>query len=141
MNLILNNRFEGVTGQRTKVSEELPNLIQRIRKYSHLPLAIGFGVGNRAIFLQMASLAHGVVVGSAIVNLLMNARYLLLLLLLLIACFSKVWQILTEPFPLISQRRKAREAGAICQRVNWQRRKVGAQNCQRRVTSLQKAEN
>ena len=40
----------------------------RIRIHTRLPIAVGFGIGSRAQVSQVAALADGVVVGSALVN-------------------------------------------------------------------------
>ncbi|KAL6301788.1 bifunctional tryptophan synthase TRP1 [Sparassis latifolia] len=46
----------------------LPNLINRVRKYTDVPLAVGFGVATRAHFEEVAAAgADGVVVGSRLV--------------------------------------------------------------------------
>ncbi|MCX6941023.1 MAG: tryptophan synthase subunit alpha, partial [Verrucomicrobia bacterium] len=38
------------------------------RRHSPLPVAVGFGIGSREQVAQVAALADGVVVGSALVN-------------------------------------------------------------------------
>lgn len=60
----------GVTGARTKVSDELPAFVERIRNENEdIPIAIGFGVSDRDQFIKMAKLGgDGIVVGSAIVS-------------------------------------------------------------------------
>jgi len=58
----------GVTGARAELPEDLPDFIARIRKETDLPLAIGFGVSNADMVQQIAGIADGVVVGSAILN-------------------------------------------------------------------------
>jgi len=59
---------EGVTGVRDDFSTAAPALTERIRKYTSLPVALGFGIGTPAQAAQAAQLADAVVVGSAIVN-------------------------------------------------------------------------
>lgn len=59
---------EGVTGVRDQVAGNIAESIARIRHHTKLPVAVGFGIGTRAQVAQVAALADGVVVGSALVN-------------------------------------------------------------------------
>jgi len=59
---------EGVTGVRDAVAGNIPEAVARIRARSALPLVVGFGIGTRAQVAQVAAVADGVVVGSALVN-------------------------------------------------------------------------
>jgi tryptophan synthase alpha chain len=59
---------EGVTGVREKVAGGIPEAVARIRLHTRLPVAVGFGISNRAQVAQVAAQADGVVVGSALVN-------------------------------------------------------------------------
>lgn len=61
---------EGVTGVREEVAGGIAEAVARIRAQTALPIAVGFGIGNRAQVAQVAALADGVVVGSALVNLI-----------------------------------------------------------------------
>lgn len=63
----------GVTGSRAVVNNELPEFLARIRDSCgdrHIPLGVGFGISNREQFLQVASLAEAVVMGSALIRLI-----------------------------------------------------------------------
>ncbi|KAI9593914.1 tryptophan synthase beta chain [Syncephalis fuscata] len=64
----------GVTGQTAKVNSLLPDLIARVRQYTHLPLAIGFGVTTRAHFDEVGQLGDGVVIGSQFMSVLGKAE-------------------------------------------------------------------
>ncbi len=57
----------GVTGSRTALPDLGPYL-ERIRTHTSLPLAIGFGVSTPVQVRQVAALADGVAVGSALIN-------------------------------------------------------------------------
>lgn len=57
----------GVTGAREKVSEEAEKLVNRMREFSSLPIAVGFGISNAAHVADVSRYADAVVVGSAIV--------------------------------------------------------------------------
>jgi tryptophan synthase alpha chain len=59
---------EGVTGVREHLAQGIPEAVARIRAHTRLPVAVGFGISTRAQVAQVASLADGVVVGSALVN-------------------------------------------------------------------------
>jgi tryptophan synthase alpha chain len=59
---------EGVTGVRDQVAANLAESVARIRRHTSLPVAVGFGISTRAHVAEVASLADGVVVGSALVN-------------------------------------------------------------------------
>ena len=58
----------GVTGTRETVSAEAKVLVNRMRKFSELPVAVGFGVSTREQVAEVQSYADAVVVGSAIVQ-------------------------------------------------------------------------
>jgi tryptophan synthase alpha chain len=58
----------GVTGARNALPAEVPGLVAHVREVSDLPVAVGFGVANAETARQVASVADGVVVGSAIIN-------------------------------------------------------------------------
>ncbi|MCZ6677647.1 MAG: tryptophan synthase subunit alpha [Candidatus Poribacteria bacterium] len=58
----------GVTGARTSLSAEIQPMVTELRKYTEKPLCVGFGVSTRAQADTVAQLADGVIVGSAIVN-------------------------------------------------------------------------
>jgi tryptophan synthase len=66
----------GTTGSsaNTNMSAGLPELIARIRSFTPVPLAVGFGVANRTHFeAVVASGADGVVIGSKIINVVKSA--------------------------------------------------------------------
>ena len=57
----------GVTGVRTSVSGEAEKLVNRMRNFSSLPIAVGFGISNAAQVKDVHRYADAVVIGSAIV--------------------------------------------------------------------------
>lgn len=59
----------GVTGVRTSVSSEVGALVGRLRRHRALPVCVGFGVSTPEHARQVAAVADGVIVGSAIVAL------------------------------------------------------------------------
>ena len=58
----------GVTGVRDQLPTELPETIGRLRQATDLPICVGFGVSRPEQASAVATLADGVVVGSAIVR-------------------------------------------------------------------------
>ena len=59
---------EGVTGMQTKVADTIGAMTAKIRAYTPLPIAIGFGVSTPEQAKAVASYGDAVVVGSAIVS-------------------------------------------------------------------------
>ena len=57
----------GVTGTRESVSVEAEKLVTRMRKFTSLPIAVGFGISTVAQVRDVQRYADAVVVGSAIV--------------------------------------------------------------------------
>lgn len=60
----------GVTGARSDVPPDTANLIARIRRYTDLPVAAGFGISKPEHMQAIKQYADGAVVGSALVNLI-----------------------------------------------------------------------
>lgn len=58
----------GVTGMRDTLPPELSGTVQRLRGATTLPVCVGFGVSRAEQAEQVARIADGVVVGSAIVR-------------------------------------------------------------------------
>jgi len=59
---------EGVTGVRDQIASNIPEAVTRIRAHTKLPVAVGFGISKRSQVAEVARVADGVVVGSALVN-------------------------------------------------------------------------
>jgi len=59
---------EGVTGERSELATNLTSAVAEIRKHTALPICVGFGVSTAAHVQAIARVADGVVVGSALVN-------------------------------------------------------------------------
>jgi tryptophan synthase alpha chain len=60
----------GVTGERTAISDDARPLVAGLRALSRVPVALGFGISTPEQFASAASVADGVVVGSALVRFL-----------------------------------------------------------------------
>ena len=58
----------GVTGARQKMPEDAAKLVGRLRRYTSLPVAVGFGISTAEQFGAVGEFADAAVVGSAIVE-------------------------------------------------------------------------
>lgn len=58
----------GVTGARQQLPEDASGLVKRIRRFTKLPVAVGFGISTPAQFNSVGRFAEGAVIGSAIVQ-------------------------------------------------------------------------
>lgn len=57
----------GVTGARIDSSSDAENLVRRLRKFTDLPIAVGFGISTKEQVAEVWKYADAAVVGSAIV--------------------------------------------------------------------------
>jgi len=62
----------GVTGAQKQLPEDAQGLVKRLRKYTKLPVAVGFGISNADQFAAVGKYADAGVVGSAIVQTIEN---------------------------------------------------------------------
>jgi tryptophan synthase alpha chain len=60
----------GITGTQQSVATDAAALVARIRRWTELPVAVGFGISNAEHFAQVGEFADAAVVGSAIVELI-----------------------------------------------------------------------
>ena len=60
----------GVTGTAAPEVQDIKREVGKIRKYTDLPVAVGFGISTAAQAGQIGSLADGVVIGSSVVRLI-----------------------------------------------------------------------
>src|SRR5579862_9778715 len=60
----------GITGTQQSVATDAASLVARIRRWTSLPVAVGFGISNAEHFARVAEFADAAVVGSAIVELI-----------------------------------------------------------------------
>ena len=59
---------EGVTGAQSSVASSIADRVAQIRQHTKLPIAVGFGISTPEQAREVAEVADGVVVGSAIVK-------------------------------------------------------------------------
>lgn len=60
----------GVTGVRNEITTDLNSILKSIKSVSSVPAAIGFGINTTEQAKEMAKIADGVIVGSAIVKII-----------------------------------------------------------------------
>jgi tryptophan synthase alpha chain len=58
----------GVTGARKDLADDAQKLVQRLRKFTKLPIAVGFGISRPEQFASVGKFADAAAVGSAIVQ-------------------------------------------------------------------------
>jgi tryptophan synthase alpha chain len=64
----------GVTGTRSQTSSQAPTLVERVRRTTSLPVGVGLGVSNAEQAAEVAGYADAVIVGSAFVRRILEAR-------------------------------------------------------------------
>jgi tryptophan synthase alpha chain len=60
----------GITGTQQSLTSDAATLVARVRRWTRLPIAVGFGISNAEHFAQVAEFADAAVIGSAIVELI-----------------------------------------------------------------------
>ncbi len=60
----------GVTGTRSEITTDLDSIVKVVKENTSVPCAIGFGISTPQQANEMSQIADGVIVGSAIINLL-----------------------------------------------------------------------
>jgi tryptophan synthase alpha chain len=60
----------GITGTRDTVASDAPELVARLRQFTKLPIAVGFGISNAAHVQAVGEFADAAIVGSALVSLI-----------------------------------------------------------------------
>ena len=60
----------GITGTRDTIASDAPDLVARLRKFTQLPIAVGFGISTPAHVRAVGEFADAAVIGSALVALI-----------------------------------------------------------------------
>ncbi len=63
----------GVTGAQSAMSDDAQGLVERLRQFTQIPIAVGFGISTRQQVQAVGSFADAAVVGSALVTAAHNA--------------------------------------------------------------------
>ncbi len=64
----------GITGTRQEVAADASTLVSRIKQFTKLPVAVGFGISNAKHFAEVTQFADAAVVGTAIVQVIENSK-------------------------------------------------------------------
>jgi len=64
----------GITGAQQSLAADAELLVKRLRQYTELPIAVGFGVSNAEQFAAVGEFADAAVVGSALVATIERSR-------------------------------------------------------------------
>jgi tryptophan synthase alpha chain len=79
----------GVTGIRENLSLDVAEMIRKIRPYTDIPLAVGFGISNTKQAKEMIKYTDAIIVGSAVVKIIENYQNDLSVLLGQVRSFVK----------------------------------------------------
>ncbi len=60
----------GITGTQSQVADGAQQLVERLRRYTKLPIALGFGISSAAHVAAVGAFADAAVIGSAIVSII-----------------------------------------------------------------------
>jgi tryptophan synthase alpha chain len=60
----------GITGTQDAVASDAPELVARLRRFTELPIAVGFGISNAAHVKAVGGFADAAIIGSALVALI-----------------------------------------------------------------------
>ena len=63
----------GITGAQQNLASDARSLVDRLRRFTELPIAVGFGISNAEHVAAVGEFADAAVIGSAIVSLIENA--------------------------------------------------------------------
>ena len=58
----------GVTGVRSEINNDIGAMVKHVRKVSHLPCAVGFGISTPEQVRDITEVSDGIIIGSAIVK-------------------------------------------------------------------------
>jgi tryptophan synthase alpha chain len=64
----------GITGVQRSVAVDARPLVERLRQFTQLPIAVGFGISTAEHVAAVGEFADAVVIGSAIVSLVEKAE-------------------------------------------------------------------
>ncbi|MGH9585991.1 MAG: tryptophan synthase subunit alpha [Acidobacteriaceae bacterium] len=64
----------GITGTQQALASDAESLVKRLRRYTDLPIAVGFGVSNAEHFAAVGEFADAAVIGSALVAIIEKSK-------------------------------------------------------------------
>lgn len=60
----------GVTGVRSEITTDIPSMVAALKKHTDIPVAVGFGIHTPEQARELSRHADGIIVGSALVNII-----------------------------------------------------------------------
>ncbi len=63
----------GITGAQQQLADEARGLVERLRRYTDLPIALGFGISKPEHVAAIGQFADAAVIGSAVVHIIENS--------------------------------------------------------------------
>jgi tryptophan synthase alpha chain len=63
----------GITGTQKQIAGDAEDLVKRLRKFTQLPIALGFGISNAEHVATVGGFADAAVIGSALVSIIENS--------------------------------------------------------------------
>ncbi len=64
----------GVTGSRDSLSPLIKNKVKEVKKYTSLPVAVGFGISKPSHIEELSKFADAAIIGSAIINVISESK-------------------------------------------------------------------
>ena len=64
----------GVTGVRDKITTDIDGMVKEIKKYTDIPVCVGFGIKSPESAKKMTNVADGAIIGSAIENIIKDHK-------------------------------------------------------------------
>jgi len=64
----------GITGTQQSLAADARGLVTRVRRYTNLPVAVGFGISNAEHFAAVGEFADAAVIGSALVQIIEQSK-------------------------------------------------------------------
>ena len=64
----------GVTGSRDSLSPLVENKVNEVRKFTSLPVAVGFGISKPSHIESLSKFADAAIIGSAIINVISESK-------------------------------------------------------------------
>ena len=64
----------GITGTQQSLAADASGLVTRLRRYTNLPVAVGFGISNAEHFAAVGEFADAAVIGSALVQIIEQSK-------------------------------------------------------------------
>lgn len=64
----------GVTGSRENLSKRVQKIVKKVKTYTNLPVAVGFGISKPSHIKQISQFADAAVIGSALIDIISDSN-------------------------------------------------------------------